>query len=405
LFLTKAVAMFADRYIQNNVVYPPFIDEQSSPELSLVVMIPCLNEPSIMQTLESLWACEPVDATCEVIVTVNDSEDSPQQVKDFNLNTFELLKQWKVNDRKKLVLHPIYAPSVNARFAGAGMARKIGMDEAIRRFNTLNRPEGVIVSLDADCLVSPNYLKEIEKLFTNCKSCIGATINFRHRAEEMEDKRQQQGIRLYEDYLHYYKQALAFTGFPHAIDTIGSAFAVRADAYVRQGGMNRRQAGEDFYFLHKLTHLGPLAEITNAWVYPSARVSNRVPFGTGAAMTKWMDQTSDLNLTYRFEAYKDLKQLFDLTGRFYKTSTEQYGEAFHTLSSVMQDYLQEISFEEKLWQVNHNSSSMETFRKRFFQTFDAFQVMKFLNYAHEKFYPRQDLQEAIVQLKEVSSKQ
>ncbi|MGE5447184.1 MAG: glycosyltransferase [Bacteroidales bacterium] len=395
--------MFADRYIQNNVVYPPFIEEKSSPLLSVIVVIPCLNEPAILQTLESLWACEPVDSFCEVIVAVNDSEASSQQVKDFNLSTLGQLKQWKVNDRQGLVLHPIYAPSVKAKFAGAGMARKIGMDEAIRRFNALNRPDGVIVSLDADCLVSANYLREIEKLFTGYKSCFGATINFKHRIEELDNKKQQVGIRLYEDYLLYYKQALAFTGFPHAIDTIGSAFAVRAEAYVRQGGMNRRQAGEDFYFLHKLTRLGHLAEITNAWVYPSARVSDRVPFGTGAAMTKWMDQTDDLNLTYRFDAFRDLKQLFDLTEQFYKSRKEQYPEFLITLPFVIQEYLNKISFEEKLAEVKRNSSSLQSFKKRFFQLFDAFQVMKFLNYGQEKYYSRQPLQEAIATLRKEAS--
>lgn len=395
--------MFADRYIQNNVVYPPFIAEKSWPLLSVVVVIPCLNEPAILQTLESLWACEPVDSFCEVIVTVNDSQESTQQVKDFNLSTYEHLKKWKVNDRENLMLHPIYAPSVNAKYAGAGMARKIGMDEAIRRFNAVNRPDGVIVSLDADCLVSANYLKEIEKQFTSFKSCIGATINFRHRTEEVEDKKQREGIRLYEDYLLYYKQALAFTGYPNAIDTIGSAFAVRAEAYVRQGGMNRRQAGEDFYFLHKLTRLGPLAEITNAWVYPSARVSDRVPFGTGAAMTKWMDQTNDLNLTYRFDAFRDLKQLFDQTERFYKIDEEEYFKILEILPYAIQEYLRAMSFEEKLAEVNRNSSSPQSFKKRFFQVFDAFQVMKFLNYAQEKYYSRQPLQEAITTLKKEAS--
>ena len=102
----------------------------------------------------------------------------------------------------------------------------------------------------------------------------------------MADPKQRLGIQLYEDYLHYYKKALDYAGFPDSIYTIGSAFAVRADAYVKQGGMNRRQAGEDFYFLNKLTKLGKITEINDAYVYPSARVSDRVPFGTGAAMNK-----------------------------------------------------------------------------------------------------------------------
>ena len=37
--------------------------------------------------------------------------------------------------------------------------------------------------------------------------------------------------------------------------------AVRADAYLRQGGMNRRKAGEDFYFLNKFMVLGGYGEM------------------------------------------------------------------------------------------------------------------------------------------------
>jgi hypothetical protein len=365
----------------------------------MVVVIPCLNEPEIIRTLESLWACEPIDSFCEVIVTVNDSENSSPQIKEFNELTYTQLLEWKrLNDRNNLVLYPIYAPSIQAKFAGAGMARKIGMDEAVRRLNTVNKPDGVIISTDSDCLFSGNYLQRIENVFTSDKICFAATINFRHRFEEMDDPRQETGIRLYEDYLHYYKQALDFTGFPHSIYTIGSAFAVRAEAYVKQGGMNRRQAGEDFYFLHKLTNLGQLAEITDAFVYPSGRISDRVPFGTGAAMTKWMNFTDDLAQTYRFDAFLDLKQFFDKVNEFSKVNTTRYTEILSSLPHTIQEYLTSVSFEEKLAEINRNSSTLESFRKRFFQAFDAFQVLKFLNQVHEQHYSTQSLQEAIAQL-------
>lgn len=395
--------MFATRYIQNNIVYPPFIDEVVSQALSMIVMIPCLNEQEIIRTLESVWKCEAIHSFCEVIVVVNDSERSSLEIKSINQETYRSLFAWKKeNDRKNLVLHPIYAPSVNAKFAGAGMARKIGMDEAIRRFNAINRPDGVIVSLDADCLVSANYLKRIDSEFSKNKACFGATINFRHRMEEMEDRKQKLGIQLYEDYLHYYKQACDFTGFPNSIYTIGSAFAVRADAYVKQGGMNRRQAGEDFYFLHKLTKLGTITEITDAFVYPSARVSDRVPFGTGAAMTKWMNDTDDLALTYNFTAFRDLKQLFDRVDSFFGINPETDGKFSTTLPVAIQEYLETIEFTAKLAEINQNSSSLASFRKRFFQFFDGFMILRFLNLAHQKYYPRQNLSEAILQLKEYS---
>lgn len=169
---------------------------------------------------------------------------------------------------------------------------------------------------------------------------------------------------------------------------------------MKQGGMNRRQAGEDFYFLHKLTKLGQLTEINDAFVYPSGRVSDRVPFGTGAAMTKWMNYTDDLAQTYRFQAFLDLKLLFGRVDEFYKIGTACYSDIQTSIPSTVEKFLVSISFEEKLAEINRNSSSPESFRKRFFQVFDAFQVLKFLNQVHEQSYATQSLQEAIAQLRE-----
>ncbi|MDP2336512.1 MAG: glycosyltransferase family A protein [Bacteroidota bacterium] len=391
--------MFAERYIQKNIIYPAFIEAEVLPSLSVIVVIPCLDEPEILRTLESVWACKAVHSAIEVIVAVNDSENSSNAVKIHNQETCRNLRDWKKkNDRQNLVLHPIYAASVNAKDAGAGMARKIGMDEAIRRFNAVNRPDGVIISLDADCLVSPNYLQKIEAVFTENKSCFAATVNFKHRADEMQDPKQKLGIQLYEDYLCYYKQALDFAGFPNSIYTIGSAFAVRAVAYVKQGGMNRRKAGEDFYFLHKLTNLGRIIEIADAFVYPSARVSDRVPFGTGAALNKWMNDTENLALTYNFSAFSDLKQLFDRVDSMFRIKPADYTALFDSLPVAVQEYLPAVGFSDKLAEINQNSSSESAFRKRFFQFFDGFIILRFLNFAYQKHYQQQDLSEAILQL-------
>ncbi len=388
--------MFADRYIAKNIVYPAFIEAEPLPSLSMIVMIPCLNEPDILRTLESLWACDPVESSCEVIVAVNNSEVATEAVKIFNQDTYEALLDWKEkNDRSNLILHPFYAKSVVAKHAGAGMARKIGMDEAIRRFNAINRPEGIIISLDSDCLVSSNYLSRIETVFAENKSCFATTINFSHRIEELQDQKQRLGIELYEAYLHYYKRSLDYIGFPNSIYTIGSAFAVRADAYVKQGGMNRRQAGEDFYFLYKLTQLGQLMQIMEAFVYPSARISDRVPFGTGAALTKWMDDSGDLLMTYNFKAFSDLKQLFDRLSSFYKADSKYYSEILVLLPQPIQEYLANISFGEKIDEINRNSSTLESFQKRFYQTFDGLMILRFLNHVHVQHYPFQNLHEAI----------
>ena len=84
----------------------------------------------------------------------------------------------------------------------------------------------------------------------------GCSIYFEHPLHGPLEPKVYEAIAAYELHLRYYVQALRYAAFPYAHHTIGSSMAVRADAYAKQGGMNKRQAGEDFYFLHKIIPLG-----------------------------------------------------------------------------------------------------------------------------------------------------
>ena len=253
----------------------------------------------------------------------------------------------------------------------AGLARKIGMDEAIRRFNANNNSKGIILSLDADTLVDKNYFAEVENYFLNQPDAIGANIRFDHIKEGI-DLKLKEGIELYEAYMAYYKDAHAYIGFPFAMYTIGSAFAVTADAYVKQGGMVKRVAGEDFYFLNKLTTLGKLGEINSTCVYPSSRVSSRVPFGTGPNMRRWMTNETDLRLTYNLQAFLDLKILFDRKDRLYSISENDFLLLLDELPGVLVEFLKNDQFFKQLNSLNKNCSSIHSFKLRFFSHLQRF---------------------------------
>ena len=388
--------MFADRYISRNVVYPEFINQKPDRSLGMVVVIPCYREPDVLQTLQSLIDCKKPLCKVEVIVLVNQPENESREIADFNRGTFRQLQEWKEKyDHADLQFFPVYPKPFPKKTAGAGMARKTGMDEAIRRFHTINKPDGILVSLDADTTVSPDYLIEIEKHFADNPANVGATIRFQHRTDPVKmSEKQIAGIKLYERYLYYYKNALAYTGYPFALFTIGSAFCCRGDAYVKQGGMNRRQAGEDFYFLHKLSQLGAIGEINTTCVYPSARLSDRVPFGTGPVLQRWMDGQEDLTMTSRVQAFVDLKLFFDRIGELYKIDEDTFDQMKEGLPVPFQQFLNEDYFYNELLVINQNSASIETFRKRFFQVFNAFKVLKYINFSHASFYSKQNISEA-----------
>ncbi|HSM47356.1 MAG TPA: glycosyltransferase [Draconibacterium sp.] len=383
--------MFANTYLlKNNRV--PLIQMEPNAQCNIRIVIPCYNEPELLQSLESLKECSLPNTVVEVIILINHAEDAPLEIKNFNMATKAEADCWiQENNSNKLIFFAIGPVELRKKWAGVGLARKTGLDEAVLRFNHFNNTSGIVVSLDSDSLVEPNYLIEIEKHFKQNPKHVGATIKVEHQKAGLSE-RQKHGIELYEKYLHYYKDALHFTGYPQAMITIGSAFAVTAEAYVKRGGMNRRQAGEDFYFLQNLAQLGTVGEINTTRVYPSARLSNRVPFGTGAAIQKWMAGTEDLTKTYNFKAFADLKTLFDTKERLFQSGETGFTAVITDLPESVRQFVLLDNFKIEIEDLNKNCSTLKSFQSRFFHKFNAFKVLKFMNFAHEKYYGKADLE-------------
>ena len=187
------------------------------------------------------------------------------------------------------------------------------------------------------------------------------------------------GIAAYELHLRYHVRAQKWIGFPYAFQTIGSAMAVRAWSYVKQGGMNRRHAGEDFYFLQKISWIGTISELTSVTVYPSPRLSRRVPFGTGKAVGNYIE--SGQQTTYPLQTYRDVEWLIDQANPLWKSG--RFSEA---LPNTLKRFLGKEFIESVVPEIRHNSSGAEAFRKRFFRWFNAFRLMKYLNFARDKKY-------------------
>ena len=392
--------LFADKYLQKNN-RNAWIHSNLNPDCGLIVVIPCFNEPDILQTLESINACEPAESVTEVIVVINHSEISTPEIKEQNARTKQKIDNWILHHRKeKLDFHVIGPVEFAKKWAGAGLARKMGMDEAIQRFNVLEKPDGILISLDADSLVDKNYLVEIENHFRINPKQVGSTITFQHQTNGLSQKHLE-GILLYEKYMNYYKNALEFIGYPYPMFTVGSAFAVRADAYVKRGGMNRRQAGEDFYFLQNLVQLGPVGEITAIKVYPSARLSDRVPFGTGPILKKWMAREEDLTQTYNFQAFVDIKEFFLIKDNLYKIGEVDFIKLLDSIPYPVKQFLIEDNFLVEIVDLNKNCSTLNTFQNRFFQKFNAFKILKYLNFVHHGFYERKSLEEQFLILKKM----
>jgi hypothetical protein len=381
--------MFATSYFKRYKIYGSHINSPINPNLFYSIIIPCYREPKVLETIKSVFDCEFDGFSIEIIVVVNSSVNTIHDDIVYNRKTTEdLIEFARKNNTEKIKLLVVNYEQLPKKHAGAGLARKIGMDEALFRFNSINQDMGVVVSLDADTIVKSNYISEIHNNF-NDKNVEVAIIDFQHALEGNLPFDNYQSVTKYELYLRYYVNAMRFSNFPYSYYTVGSAFCFRASLYAKQGGMNKKQAGEDFYFLHKLFPVANTIEINSTTVMPSSRVSDRVPFGTGVMIEKLINQHSAY-LTYSLEAFKDVKVLIDNLDKIYEKKSFAYIKQI--LSDVLFTFLEDNKFEREFVNILQQSPSLRIFKQRFYQWFNAFRYFKFLNDSHnENGYEKKEL--------------
>jgi glycosyltransferase involved in cell wall biosynthesis len=364
-------------YLQKYGFLPPQIESIPPDDLGIVVVIPSYNEPNLILALQALEDCDKTQVKVEVIIVVNSSEVESSEVKSQNLISIAEFSKW--NQGKQLYFHLIHLSDLPKKHAGVGLARKIGMDEAVARFDQLDK-DGIIASFDADAICEKNYLTEIERHFNESPNSPACSIYFEHPLDGDEfDHIIYQGIINYELHLRYYNQAIKFCGLPYAFHTVGSSMAVRSSAYQKQGGMNKRKAGEDFYFIHKIIALGNYSELNSTVVKPSPRTSDRVPFGTGKAISDWIKKEEDKFVTYKFEIFVQIKSFLQLIPEIYQNKSFPDG----VLSTAFIKFLAANDFENKILEILENTTDFKSFKKRFFVWFDAFKVLKLVHYLRD----------------------
>ncbi len=387
-------------YLKKFSLAPAGIVDPPPGNLGLVVVIPCHDEPDVTGSLDALAACDAPGRAVEVIVVINHSETDPDDVRANNQRSREQVEAWRQrNAGSWLRLHELTSFEQPRKRAGVGLSRKIGMDEAVRRFDRSELGDrGVIVCFDADCACDRDYLVEVERHFEAHPDTPGCAIRFEHPLYEASLPGQREAIAAYELHLRCYINGLRFAGFPGAYQTVGSSMAARSWAYQKQGGMNCRQAGEDFYFLQRIIELGGFTELNATRVIPSPRPSHRVPFGTGRAVQDSLGRPGEPESTYALQAYSDLKRFLALSPTFRDATPADTAEELKGLPQVFQSFLDQQGFAGELEKMRRETREIGAYRRRFFGWFNAFRVMKCLHHCRDQAYGKGDLRKTAAEL-------
>lgn len=374
---------FADAYLsrqQSQVL----ISENPANDLEIITIIPVFNESGLTQSLDFLLKTIFHQGSMEIICLINHSADDSEEEKHQNEVCYRDARKWaQIHNTDQKKFHILFSEVPDPKNAGVGFARKLLMDEAVRRFNITGNEKGIICSLDADTLVDINYHQVVWEHLAQLPDSDACSIYFEHPLSGNDFPEEvYRGIIFYELHMRYYLQGLRYSEHPNCYHTVGSAFAVKALPYCQQGGMNRRKAGEDFYFLQKFFDIGRYSDCVNTVLTPSPRPSSRVPFGTGPVIRDYLKHGKELK-TYNPQLFTELKQFFNLIHSVRDTGIAE-SKIIKESPGLLKAYLETIDFQNKLREIIQNSSDIQSFRKRFFRWFNMFRVLKFLNFARQQ---------------------
>jgi hypothetical protein len=289
---SKPVAQYLQRHAEPEAVAADAL----SGEFCHALVIPSYGEgQSLFDTLGSVPQ-GPAGKTL-ILVVLNARQDSPAPVHEANEAARERLAS-AASDARAIAADP---PITDFAFAhgrlvlvdraltghflpegqGVGLGRKIGSDFALRLHAAARVASPWIHNTDADTILSNDYFDQTAKIPQAGNAA--ALYFFEHRFGE--EAVLAEAARLYEISLRYYTLGLAWAGSPYAYEAMGSCLAVRPGAYAEVRGFPKKNAAEDFYVLNKLAKVGSIVRLAGRPLVLDGRLSDRVPFGTGRALS------------------------------------------------------------------------------------------------------------------------
>jgi hypothetical protein len=363
-----------------------------------IIIVPCLDEfdtlPKMLNSLEA--NNEFYLSKTLLIIVINNSVSADELIKINNVKTYEFLKQKYFCKKSQLNVGIVNAfegiKAFDEKNAGVGLARKTGMDLALKYFDYKSHKKKTMICLDADCEVETNYLEAIINEFNNFETN-AAYVNFEHSLNNSETINR--AIIAYEIFLRYYVLGLTYSDSPFAFHSVGSTMICDYKAYIKIQGMNKRKAAEDFYFMEKLAKVYPIKKISETKIYPAARPSYRVPFGTGQRINRYLAGTHNEYELYSseiFDVLKNWNNLFFLNNKLSSKEILVESEKIHPQLHV---FLNNSKFSEQFEKIQDNSANANQLSIQKKLWFDGFKTLKLVHFLRDNAFPNVDMSFAL----------
>ena len=366
-------------------------------QYDVAIVVPAIAEYKNIITLLNSLAENVFNKNYQVLIifVINNIISSSDEVKEENHKTLKLLKAI-INDSSSYhpAIHKFNSSGLSIglidasseglelpeKTGGVGLARKIGMDISLSIFDYSKAGKKILICLDADCTVEKNYIEEIVNHF-NAFNINAGVINYEHPLPD--DEENVKAIISYEIFLRYYELGLKYAGSQYAFQTVGSAMACDYEAYIKIEGMNKRKAAEDFYFLEKLAKHYKIKKINSTKVFPSARQSWRVPFGTGQRMNRFHSKSQNEYLLYDPESFNILKEWLKLFNSEKDFTGEDYLKEVNKINSELCNFLSEQNFKKDWNNIISNSKNNRQLDIQKQRWFDGFRTLRLIHHLRD----------------------
>lgn len=259
-----------------------------------------------------------------------------------------------------------------AKRKGVGWARKRLFECILDNSNA----DEIIVSMDADTHFNSDYFESILDCFNANPAVSALSIPYYHNLTGNESM--DRPLLRYECYMRHYLIQMLSIHNPYAFTAIGSAMAFPAWAYKRVGGITPLQGGEDFYLMQKFVKTGTISSrlkhleqdaYKSVGVFPSGRVSSRVPFGTGPAVALSISEQQQRYPFFHHDAFIPIQKTFD-------SFHDLYDRDFETPMSL---FLREQLAVDDLWgPLRKNFKKRDLFIRACQERVDGLRILQFL---------------------------